>query len=149
MVAIMQTLNPKTKEAVIQIAKWQVGVVERPPNSNEQKYGEFYGLNGYAWCVQFVYSCFKQAGFNLKKTASCTQLTNAYKAAGQWVTKDFKPGDIVMYDFSGKKKITEHCGIIIEVGKDYIVAVEGNTSVSDNANGGSVMERKRSLKLVI
>lgn len=144
----MQTLNPKTKEAVIQIAKWQVGVVESPPNSNKQKYGEFYGLNGCAWCVMFVYWCFKQAGFNLKKTASCTQLTNAYKAAGQWVTKDFKPGDIVMYDFSGKKKITEHCGIVTEVGKDYIVAVEGNTSASDNANGGSVMERKRSLKLV-
>jgi hypothetical protein len=53
-----------------------------------------------------------------------------------------------MYDFSGKKKITEHCGIITEVGKDYIIAVEGNTSASDNANGGSVMERKRNLKYV-
>lgn len=148
MVTAMQTLSPKTKEAVIQIAKWQVGVVESPSNSNKQKYGEYYGLNGYAWCVMFVYWCFKQAGFNLKKTASCTELTNAYKKAGQWVTSDFKPGDIVMYDFSGKKKITEHCGIIIEVGKDYIVSIEGNTSVSDNANGGSVMERKRSLKLV-
>lgn len=148
MVTAMQMLSPKTKEAVIQIAKWQVGVVESPPNSNRQKYGEKYGLNGVAWCVQFVWFIFSEAGFNLKKTASCTQLTNAYKAAGQWVTKDFKPGDIVMYDFSGKKKITEHCGIITEVGKDYIVAVEGNTSASDNANGGSVMERKRSLKLV-
>ena len=54
----MQTLNPKTKEAVIQIAKWQVGVTESPPNSNKQKYGAFYGLNGYAWCVMFVFWCF-------------------------------------------------------------------------------------------
>lgn len=144
----MQDLKNKTKEAVIQIAKWQVGVMESPAGSNRTKYGEAYGLNGYAWCLMFVWWCFKEAGFNLKKTASCTKLTNAYKKAGQWVTSDFKPGDIVMYDFSGRKKITEHCGIIVEANKDYIVAVEGNTSASNNANGGAVMERKRNLNLV-
>lgn len=144
----MKTLNPKTRESVLQIAKWQVGVVESPANSNRQKYGEAYGLNGYAWCVMFVWWVFREAGFNLRKTASCTQLTNAYKAAGQWVTKDFKPGDIVMYDFTGKKSKTEHCGIITEVGEGYIIAVEGNTSTSNNANGGAVVERKRELKFV-
>lgn len=144
----MKTLSPKTRESVLQIAKWQVGVVESPTNSNRQKYGEAYGLNGYAWCVMFVWWVFREAGFNLRKTASCTQLTNAYKAAGQWVTKDFKPGDIVMYDFTGKKSKTEHCGIITEVGEGYIIAVEGNTSTSNNANGGAVMERRRELKFV-
>jgi len=144
----MKTLVPKTRESVLQIAKWQVGVVESPANSNRQKYGEAYGLNGYAWCVMFCWWVFREAGFNLRKTASCTQLTNAYKSAGQWVTKDFKPGDIVMYDFTGKKSKTEHCGIITEVGNGYVVAVEGNTSVSDNSNGGCVMERKRELKYV-
>ena len=145
----MQDLKNKTKEAVIQIAKWQIGVLESPANSNRQKYGADYGWNGVAWCVQFVWWCFKEAGFNLRKTASCTDLTNAYKEAGQWTVKDFKPGDIVMYDFSGKKKITEHCGIVVSVGDGYIVTVEGNTSTSDNANGGSVMERKRTLRYVI
>ena len=144
----MKTLVPKTRESVLQIAKWQVGVVESPANSNRQKYGEAYGLNGYAWCVMFVWWVFREAGFNLRKTASCTQLTNAYKTAGQWVTKDFKPGDIVMYDFTGKKSKTEHCGIITEVGEGYIIAVEGNTSTSNNANGGAVMERRRDLKFV-
>ena len=144
----MKTLSPKTRESVLQIAKWQVGVVESPANSNRQKYGEAYGLNGYAWCVMFVWWVFREAGFNLRKTASCTQLTNAYKAARQWVTKDFKPGDIVMYDFTGKKSKTEHCGIITEVGEGYIIAVEGNTSASNNANGGAVMERRRELKFV-
>lgn len=148
MVIDMQDLKNKTKEAVIQIAKWQVGVVESPPNSNLQKYGEAYGLNGYAWCVMFVWWCFREAGFNLRKTASCTQLANAYKSAGQLVTKDFKPGDIAMYDFTGKKLKTEHCGIITEVGKGYIISVEGNTSNTNNANGGEVMERKRELKFV-
>ena len=144
----MKTLAPKTRDAVIQIAEWQVGVMETPANSNRQKYGADYGWNGVAWCMIFVWWVFHEAGFNLKKTASCTELTNAYKKAGQWVTEGFKPGDIVMFDFSGKKKITEHCGIVTEVHDDYLSVVEGNTSESNNANGGAVMLRKRPLRVV-
>ena len=131
---IMKELKNKTREAVIQIAKWQIGVIENPANSNKVKYNTwYYGRevfgSSYPWCMTFVQWVFQQAGFNLTKTASCTTLANAYKKAGQWVTKDFKPGDIVMYDFDGKKDgETEHCGIIVEVGKGYVVAVEGNTS---------------------
>lgn len=148
MVTIMQDLKNKTRDAVVRIANWQIGVMEYPPNSNRQKYGEAYGLNGYAWCVMFVWWVFREAGFNLRKTASCTDLSNAYKAAGQWVSKEFKPGDIAMFDFSGKKKITEHCGIIVDIGPNYIITVEGNTGSTNNANGGMVMERKRELKFV-
>lgn len=151
---IMKELKNKTREAVIQIAKWQIGVIENPANSNKVKYNTWYygrevSGSSYPWCMTFVQWVFQQAGFNLTKTASCTTLANAYKKAGQWVTKDFKPGDIVMYDFDGKKDgETEHCGIIVEVGNGYVVAVEGNTSTSNNANGGLVMERKRDLKFV-
>lgn len=142
-------LKPKTKELVLQIAEWQMGVMESPSGSNRQKYGEEYGWNGVPWCVQFVWWCFKAAGFNLRKTASCTELTNAYKKAGQWVTSGYKPGDIAMFDFDGKMDgETEHCGIIVEVGKDYIVTIEGNTSVANNSNGGAVMKRKRPLRVV-
>ena len=144
----MKTLKPKTREAVLQIAKWQIGVMESPAGSNRVKYAADYGLNGYAWCMMFVWWVFHEAGFNLRKTASCTELTNAYKAAGQWVTSGFKPGDIVMFDFSGKKKITEHCGIVVEVNSDNIVTIEGNTAVGNDANGGAVMRRQRRLDLV-
>ena len=123
----MKTLTPKTREAVLRIAEWQLGVCESPAGSNRVKYAEAYGLNGYAWCMMFVWWVFREAGFNLKKTASCTQLTNAYKKSGQWVTGEYKPGDIAMFDFSGKRKKTEHCGIILEVYNDHIVTVEGNT----------------------
>ena len=148
MVTIMQDLRNKTRDAVLHIARWQIGVTEYPPNSNRQKYGEDYGLNGYAWCVMFVWWVFKEAGFNLLKVTSCTQLTNAYKKAGQWVTSGFKPGDIVMFDFSGKKKITEHCGIVVDIGHNYVITIEGNTGTINNANGGMVMERKRELKFI-
>ena len=144
----MKDLKNKTKEAVIQIAKWQVGVVESPANSNKQKYGEAYGLNGYAWCMMFVWWVFHEAGFNLKKTASCTELTNAYKKAGQWVTKGFKPGDIAMFEFYGRKSITQHSGIIVEVHADHIVTIVGNTGIGNDANGGAVKRRERKLNLV-
>ena len=144
----MKELKPKTKEAVLQIAEWQVGVLESPAGSNRVIYAEEYGLNGYPWCQMFVWWVFHEAGFNLKKTASCTELTNSYKKAGQWVTKDFKPGDIAMFDFSGRKKITQHSGIIVEVHADHIVTIEGNTGIGNDANGGAVMRRERKLNLV-
>lgn len=154
MVKAMQDLKNKTREAVIQIAKWQIGVMESPAGSNNVKYNTWYygkEVNGkaYPWCMVFVVWCFHQAGFNLRKTASCTNMANAYKKSGQWVTSGYKPGDIVMYDFDGKMDgETEHCGIITSVGSDYVIAIEGNTSSSNNSNGGIVMERKRSLKVV-
>ena len=144
----MKTLKPKTREAVLQIAQWQLGVMESPTGSNRVKYAAEYGLNGYAWCMMFVWWVFHEAGFNLRKTASCTELTKAYKAAGQWVTEGFKPGDIVMFDFSGKRKVTEHCGIVLEVNSDNVVTIEGNTAVGNDCNGGAVMRRQRRLGLV-
>lgn len=144
----MKTLQPKTREAVLQIARWQLGVLETPAGSNRQKYGEAYGLNGAAWCMIFVWWVFREAGFNLKKTASCTELSNAYRAAGQWVTKDLKPGDIAMFDFSGRKTKTEHCGIVVEVNAGSIVTIEGNTAAGNDCNGGAVMRRTRKMELV-
>lgn len=149
----MKALMPKTRDTVLQIAKWQLGVVEAPAGSNRVKYNEWYygktvSGSAFPWCMVFVQWVFHQAGFNLSRTASCTELRRKYAAAGQWVTEGFKPGDIVMFDFSGKRKKTEHCGIVLEVHKDYILTSEGNTGVGNEANGGAVMERKRELKYI-
>jgi len=149
----MKALMPKTREAMLQIARWQVGMKEHPAGSNKVKYNSWYygrevSGSAYPWCMVFVQWVFHEAGFNLTKTASCTYLADKYKAAGQWVTKDFKPGDIAMFDFSGRKVKTEHCGIVLEVHKDHIVTIEGNTGVGNDANGGAVMERERELRYV-
>lgn len=149
----MKVLTPKTREAVLQIARWQTGVVETPAGSNKVKYNTWYygrevSGSAYPWCMVYVQWVFREAGFNLRKTASCTELTNAYKAAGQWVTEGYKPGDIVMFDFSGRRQKTEHCGIALEVHPDYLITSEGNTGAGNDANGGAVMERKRELRYV-
>lgn len=143
-------MEMRTREAVLKIAAWQIGVVEMPSGSNRQKYGEAFGMNGQPWCMMFVWWVFREAGFNLFKTASCTTLATRYKQAGQWVTSGYKPGDIVMFDFSGRKAKTEHVGIVESVSKDgkTLTTIEGNTGAGNQANGGAVMRRTRNASLV-
>ena len=143
-------MEMRTREAVLKIASWQIGVVEMPSGSNRQKYGETFGMNGQPWCMMFVWWVFREAGFNLYKTASCTTLANRYKQAGQWVTSGYKPGDIVMFDFSGRRSKTEHVGIVEAVSADgkTLTTIEGNTGTGSQVNGGAVMRRTRSVSLV-
>ena len=147
----METIQPKTRAAVLKIAEWQEGVVEMPSGSNKVKYNTaYYGKavsgTAFAWCLAFVWWVFREAGFNLYKTASCTAFVNRYRAfsPGQIVTGEYKPGDIVFFDFSGRRKKTEHCGIVVETGGSTVTTIEGNTGTGNDANGGAVMRRVRS-----
>lgn len=54
-----------------------------------------------------------------------------------------KPGDLVFYDFNGNGT-ADHIGLVVEVHKGYILAVEGNTGQGNDTNGGQVQRRKRS-----
>jgi len=135
-----------TAEKVLDIARRELGNTESPAGSNRTKYGKWFGLDGYAWCMMFVQWCFNEAGalkLLPKKTASCGDLMRAAKAAGQWVTKDFHPGDVVIYDFPGGAA-TDHTGIVERVTASGVVAIEGNTSQSGSqSNGGMVCRKTR------
>lgn len=153
----METIRPKTRAAVLKIAEWQEGVVEMPSGSNKVKYNTaYYGhkVSGasYAWCMAFVWWVFREAGFNLFKTASCTKFVEQYKKVSpqQVVTTNFKPGDLVFFDFTGKKKVTAHVGIVARVSADgkTVYTYEGNTSGGNDANGGAVQLRTRSIKVI-
>ena len=140
----MTALQPRTREAVLKIAAWQLGVLESPAGSNAVKYNEaFYGRrvagSAYPWCLAFVWWVFREAGFSLAKTASCSELRRRYQAAGQWVTEGYRPGDILLFDFSGRRAKTEHAGILERVEPDgTLVTLEGNTGAGSDANGGAV-----------
>lgn len=151
----METLHPKTRAAVLAIAQWQEGVLESPAGSNCVKYNTaYYGQRvrggAYPWCVAFVWWVFREAGFNLYKTASCTALVDRYRAfsPSQLVRENYRPGDIVFFDFSGARKKTEHCGIVLSVDGDILTTIEGNTGPASAANGGAVMRRTRAAHLV-
>lgn len=137
-------------EKIINIAKAEVGTKESPPNSNRQKYGEAYGWNGVPWCAEFVWWCFQMGGFVWKfKTASCDEIYRQALYQNKWFTKDFKVGDIVIFDFSGNKARNQHVGIIAEVKQNSIITIEGNTSINGSQdNGGMVAMKERSLSVV-
>ncbi len=135
------------------VAQQELGNTESPAGSNRTKYGKWMGLDGQPWCMSFVQWCFSQVGVALpKRTGSCGDLMRAAQAAGCWVARDFQPGDVVIYDFSGKQKTTQHCGIVEIPLPDYgVQAIEGNTSQGGGSqdNGGMVCRKNRAGKYII
>ena len=133
-----------TAHDVLRIAAGELGSAERPAGSNCTKYGQWYGLDGYSWCMIFVQWCFAQAGVKLpKRTASCGDLMRSAQGAGCWITSGFQPGDVVIYDFPGGAA-TDHCGVIEKVTASGVVAIEGNTSqAGSQSNGGMVCRKTR------
>ena len=144
----------KTADAVIAIARREIGTVEKPKNSNNVKYNTWYykqevydGKNGgkYPWCMAFVQWVFNEAGFPLPyKTASCSALLNWYKTnAPELVHSEPQRGDIVIYK--------GHTGIFEKIGPDpkYMYVIEGNTAVGNDDNGGAVMERYRKVSTAL
>lgn len=132
-----------TAEKILGIARKEIGTREKPAGSNRVKYAEWYGMNGQPWCVMLVNWCFNEAGaYSLlpTKTASCTALMNAAKSKGMWVTDDYQIGDIPIYNFKG----SYHTGIIEAVNATTVTAIEGNTAIGNDSNGGEVMRRTRS-----
>lgn len=144
------TLYDKTLARLLDVATSQLGYTEQPAKSNRTKYGEAIGLNGQPWCLSFVWWCFDRAGFALYRTGSCSALVERYRkyAPAQIVTSGFRRGDIVFFDWSGDRRITEHVGIVTAAQPGSVRTIEGNTSVGNDSNGGAVMERTRAIGLI-
>ena len=134
---------------VLQIARAEIGTKESPANSNKVKYAKEYGMNGQPWCAMFVWWVFKHAGcpelfYGGKKSAYCPTIADYYIAKKQTVSKGSgKAGDIVLFD-GNKNNSSDHIGIIEKKNSDgTYTTIEGNTSLTNNANGGQVMRRTR------
>lgn len=143
-----------TAAQLLDIARAELGTNESPAGSNKVKYNTaYYGRevsgSSYPWCVVFVWWCCQQAGVELPiKTASCSALRAAAQSAGMWVTSGYQPGDIVIYDW-GRDGKPDHCGIVESVNGSTVIALEGNTAVGNDSNGGRVMRRTRTLSQII
>lgn len=131
-----------TASKVVSIAAGQVGYKEGRNNSN--KYGAAYGMNNVSWCQIFIWWCFKQAGMDWYKTASCTACYKHY--ASRSVSRDaLRKGDIVYFDWDGSGDC-DHVGIVESVGSSRITTIEGNTSSGNSgsqSNGDGVYRRYR------
>lgn len=134
---------------IVEIALKEEGYYESPVNSNKTKYGQWFGFDGVAWCAMFVSWCYHNAGFPLgnigfkKGFAGCQTGFTYWLKSGE-ITATPKEGDIVLFDWNGDKRY-DHTGIFIkDLGGGFFQSVEGNTSSTNQSNGGQVQIRKRS-----
>ena len=144
-----------TAEKILEIARSQIGTKEFPAKSDNVKYNTaYYGRavsgGGYPWCAVFVWWVFREAGasdlyYGGDKTAYCPTLMSFHKK--QKVT-DYRPGDIVFFNFSGKSS-AGHVGICESWDGTYITTIDGNTGGASEDNGGAVMRRRRHKKYIV
>lgn len=153
------------KELLLQIAEQEVGYIEKesnkdldislgnPGDNNFTKFGDWYNLNGYAWCAMFVSWCADQAGIPttiIPKHASCSVGVAWWKNQGRWHTRfgyTPTPGDIIYFSWDEGATGADHVGIVVAVEDDRVYTIEGNTSAGTTLvpNGGCVAKKNYSL----
>ena len=139
---------------ILKVLEKEIGYVEGKNNDN--KYGKDYGWNNVAYCVIFMWWAFKEAGASEyfcggTKQASCTKVKEWAQAHNCWVTKDYKPGDLLLFNFNGKNT-PKHIGFLVEVKNGVYYTIEGNTSPSNSGsqeNGDGVWNKQRKLSSIV
>ncbi len=121
------TINYPQVDEILKFAESYIGIKESPPNSNNVIFnvryypvGTKFTSSGHPWCMAFIWCLFDDIKANDlfyggKKTASCGELMRWSKSVGQFVNFGFKPGDVLFFDFSGKKGAPSHTGIAKEI----------------------------------
>jgi len=142
-----------TAGQVLDVARSQIGTVEGKGGANP--YGRAYGTDGVAWCAQFAWWCFRQAGAGdlIPKTAYTPTLAAWYQQRGR-ADRTSRVGDLVLFDWPGDgvDRIS-HVGLVEAVNRDgTLTTIEGNTTsgaAGDQRMGGGVWRRKRSTSAVV
>jgi len=145
--------NP-LRERAFHIAMTKRGVRENPPGSNRCFASDWYGMCG-SWCAMFVTWAYVQAGSKKfargSRYAYCPYLQNAIR--NHWYGfrplhfSELKRGDIVLYDWD-RNGVPDHVGLFdkwADSSHQNFYALEGNTAVGNDSNGGEVMIRYRSV----
>lgn len=143
-----------TAEDVLRVARSQIGTVEAADGSNP--YGAAYGMDRVAWCAEFVWWCFTQAGAGalIPKTAYTPTFFGWFRQHGQEPNDGPAVGDVVFFDWEGGSDTSiDHVGLVEAVlGGGLIQTVEGNTTppsgTGSQGHGGGVWRRNRSMSLV-
>lgn len=134
---------------IVTLARQFLGTQERTGNNdnifNDWYYGRKVSGKDYAWCVVFIAYLFDLMGVKFcdVKTASCTYVMNYAKRCGKWVTKDFKEGDLLIFDWEGDG-VANHIGIYVDESAAGVHTIEGNTSGTGKYDGVYEKTRKRS-----
>ena len=141
------------RKAALKMAIGEIGVHESPPHSNQVKYTSWYGMIG-PWCAMFTTWAYETNPMG----HSPTFVKGSAYAYVPYVVGDARanrnglktldpddviPGDLVCFDWEWNGEY-DHIGIFekwLDGGNFY--CIEGNTSPSNDSNGGEVMRRTR------
>lgn len=139
-----------------------LGYTEYPPNSNRTMFGQWYGHDGVKWCAILVSYCFAEgSGYEICKGFSgagvqpgkgCAYVPTVLawlKSRGLRVVSPPAPGDIVIFSWDGKTP--QHIGMAAgtTMSDGTFPSIEGNTSVSNDSDGGQVLLRPRAMRNVL
>src|SRR4051812_31270525 len=152
------------RQTALDHAAMYVGVHEVPAGSNKGPH-----INGWLkdagvppgnpWCMAFIHGMFLEAGYTLGGGASVGNF-EAWARAHHYVWASVpKPGDIACYEWE-HDNWPDHVGIVHHVAvkhsrivhwdgtvepvrKGDVIAIEGNTSIGNDSDGGRVMYRSR------
>ncbi|HEX3454194.1 MAG TPA: CHAP domain-containing protein [Gaiellaceae bacterium] len=142
-----------TRQKALRAAISYLGYKESPAGSNHTKFGSWYGVDYQPWCAIFCTYCFE-----LEAGGSPSFVKGQNYAYVPYVVSDARagrnglnttsspiPGDLVCFDW-GFDGTYDHIGIFeawAEGSGSTFTAIEGNTSIDNNSNGGEVMRRTR------
>jgi hypothetical protein len=129
----------------------RLGEKESPANSNRIPFAsEWYGVIG-PWCAMATSRAYIEAGSTAMKRgaryAYCPFIYHdaLYGANGLQIVTEPLPGDLVLYDWQGNG-VADHVGLFekwVDKQDGIFHAIEGNTSLTNDSNGGEVMRRAR------
>lgn len=142
-------MNPGIR--ALKVALKEVGVKEQPAGTNDgprvKQYQAVTGAYRAAWCASFVQWCLKQVGVKqpfMERSAYVPYIVG-YAKQHKLTVNAPAPGDLVCYDWE-MDGTADHIGIVSDViDHRRFLAVEGNTSTSNQSNGGEVMVRERNV----
>lgn len=143
----------------VKALKWltaKIGEKEDPPRSNRITWASvWYGIIG-PWCAMAVTRAYVEAGSKAfvkgSRYAYCPFIYHdaRYGLNGLQIVTDPEPGDLALYDWEGGG-VADHVGLFeawVDRTDGIFHAIEGNTAVGNDSNGGEVMRRSRTRRQV-
>lgn len=128
-----QLSSTASSGCILYIAGQEIGYTEE--NTNETKYGKWFGMDGESWCHMFVSWCANKAGIStsiIPKTADCDTGMNSFKNWNKFKYSyanggNYSPksGDIIYF---GTTSDASHVGIVSSISGNTITTIEGNSS---------------------
>ena len=138
---------PKSKvERLLDIERHEIGVKERPPNTNRgprvDQYEATCGIKGEPWCGCFQNWALDELGYKGPRPPRPASVESwaDWAKANHLTVGHADPGDFVCFDWQHDGH-PDHIGIV----EDWPTTIEGNTSLGNQSNGGEVMRRTRSV----